>query len=616
MAEGRTSTSSRPLTRSLDPLAGESVGGYLLRLACRLRLSPIGLARLTGCTKHPAATQLGRRLLLDLDVPGFARATRLSSDEAAALTLVPWADRYPPIARSLTVGARRPQHEDWLFNDIPRYCPQCLVGDRSSVQQDYGGPWKTTWHLPITFACPDHELFLQHGCPLGHPPGRAAQLIAQAADSTLHPAQCRHPDPDQPASRGRKGRSCGAHLDQPEGPGPPRPSTSMLKTQRRLLDLLGPSHPAEEAAARFTDLRVVTALLCTTWPSGRDMIGPGARSAVDEHVRALSAGSRQAFDRPPRDPAAAAALLTAASALLDAPDLGEVLAQHSRATREGRPSRVPWTQVYDRHESSCSENLRQAAAPVTRAYRRTGFRGTKAPIRAGGYRPEHIPAFLEQHWHEKHLAPLQLGSRTKFLRRLGAVLLVQWAAGGAMGDAADFLGINPAGGQYAATTATYRWLSNQGPDLFTKALRDIAEDLDLTSGLTDYRRRREALQNWSLTPGTWHEIITALPPVPGPVRPSLDDRKRQEASAYIWARITGGEPLFAPRPIEAGQPDHVRRAWLLRRANTWFQLTRPDPLSHYAALRARLNKYAGQITKKIDDDTETRWFQQSRPGST
>ena len=158
------------------------------------------------------------------------------------------------------------------------------------------------------------------------------------------------------------------------------------------------------------------------------------------------------------------------------------------------------------------------------------------------------------------------------------------------------------------------WLGND-PDRFTKALRDIAEGLDLTSGLTNYRRRRESLQNWSLTPSTWHEIITSLPPVPGPVRPSLDDRKRQEASAFIWARITGGEPLFAPRPIEAGQPDHVRSAWLLRRSNTWFQLTRPDPLNHYAALRALLNKHADQIAKKIDDDAETRWFQQSRPGS-
>ncbi|MEV0537701.1 hypothetical protein [Kitasatospora sp. NPDC050463] len=79
----------RSLARSLDPLAGESIGGYLLRLSHRLRLSPIRLARLTGCTKQPSPTRLGRRLLLDLDIRTFARSTRLSEDEAAALTLLP-----------------------------------------------------------------------------------------------------------------------------------------------------------------------------------------------------------------------------------------------------------------------------------------------------------------------------------------------------------------------------------------------------------------------------------------------------------------------------------------------------------------------------------------------
>jgi hypothetical protein len=113
-------------------------------------------------------------------------------------------------------------------------------------------------------------------------------------------------------------------------------------------------------------------------------------------------------------------------------------------------------------------------------------------------------------------------------------------------------------------------------------------------------------------PGCWHP--RSWRPSEG-FRPNLDDRKRQEASAFIWARITGGEPLFAPRLIEAGQPDHVRRAWLLRRGSTWFQLGRPDPLNHYAALRARLNQHADELAKKIDDHAKTQWFQQARPGS-
>src|SRR6266496_3832740 len=77
----------RPLARSLDPFEGESLGGYLLRLSCRLCLSPIRLARQIVSPK----TRLSRSLLLDLDVAAFAHATRLTAGEAAALTLIPWA---------------------------------------------------------------------------------------------------------------------------------------------------------------------------------------------------------------------------------------------------------------------------------------------------------------------------------------------------------------------------------------------------------------------------------------------------------------------------------------------------------------------------------------------
>ncbi|SHN26773.1 hypothetical protein SAMN05216499_13055 [Actinacidiphila paucisporea] len=56
-------------------------------------------------------------------------------------------------------------------------------------------------------------------------------------------------------------------------------------------------------------------------------------------------------------------------------------------------------------------------------------------------------------------------------------------------------------------------------------------------------------------PETWHEIVTSFPPVPGPVRPVLDDRLRQEASAVVWSYGTRGEPLYAPRNIEASLRD-------------------------------------------------------------
>ncbi len=604
MGEPAGGADPRSLTRSLEPLTGESLAGYLLRLSYRLRITPLQLARLTGCTSG-TSTQIGRRLLLDLDIHNFARTTRLTPAEAAALTLVPWADRYPPIARSRSGSSPPAALDDWLFNNSLRYCPGCLAGDGSPIQQRYGGPWKKIWHLPISFACPEHHMFLKEGCPRPHPPDPGIwRLITHTSGSTLHPAQCRRPE--HPGRLGRHRPSCGARLDLSTGEERLRPSPSMLKTQQRLLGLFDLQRHAEDAVRCFTDVRVATALLYASWPLGQDLTDLHMAAIIAEHVHQLGAGTRRAHDRPPQGIITTAGLLTAATAVLDSPDVQSALARHLQASWPGRPSSSPFAQVLARHESSCSKALREAVEPATRAYRRrTGSHSPKAPARTGGYRPEHIPAFLEHGWYQQHLAPLEYRHAAKILRRAGAATLVQWAAGGSLGDAATFLGINPKGGQYAFTRNFYRWLDGHGQARFTAALKDLAADLDTEPGPLDYQHRRHALRNWCLSEDTWDEIITLLPPVPGPVQPTLDDRKRQEASAFVWARVTQGEPLFAPRPIEADQPAHVRKAWLHRRSNTWSQLSRPDPLAHYAALRKLLTQHADQLATRIDNSATT-----------
>jgi hypothetical protein len=599
MGDAASKGKPRPLTRSLEPLTGESLSGYLLRLSYRLRITPLQLARLTGCASSTSAL-ISRRLLLDLDLGNFARATRLTTGEAAALTLVPWADRYPPIACSRSGSSWPTSFDDWLFNTSLRYCPGCLAGDGSPIQQRYGGPWKKIWHLPIAFACPEHHLFLHEGCPRPHPPDPGAwRLIAHTSGSSLHPAQCRRPE--HPGKTGRHRPSCGTRLDLPASQQRLRPDANTLATQQRLLNLFDPGCPAKDAVQSFTDIRVATALLCKSWPLGQNLIDPAKVTAVTEHIHHRGAGTRQALDTPPGNPVAAAALLTAATAILETADLPAVLAQHLQASWPGRPSRAPWVRVLTRHQSTCSPALLQAAEPVIRSYRRHGgSHGPKAPTRTGGYRPEHIPAFLEQSWYQQHLAPLECGSSTS-MRRTGAVLLVQWAAGGSMGDAADFLGINPTGGQHAPSTGLCQRVRDHGSGRFTTALENLARTLDAASGLIDYRHRRQVLQEWSLGLDTWQEIIDRLPPVPGPFQPHLDDRKRQEASAVIWAHITQGEPRFAPRPIEAGQPENIRRVWLRQRSSTWSKLTRPDPMKHHAALQLLLREHAEFLANEIDN---------------
>ena len=478
----------RPLARSLVPLAGESLAGYLLRLSCRLGISPLELARLTGCADG-SSPAISRRLLLTLDVQRFAQATRLSAGEASSLTLASWADRYPPVARSRTGPGPPLIFDDWLLAASSRYCPGCLAGDGTPIQQQYGGPWKMAWHLPVAFACPRHRRFLREGCPRPHPSGPgAAQLIDHPGMGPLHPAQCR-----MPLQAGRAGRhraSCGTRLDQASEDDLPRPSADTLNAQQGILDRLSRQYPAGDAACAFTDLRMITALLCLSWPLGQDLMDPSLAAAVSEHVRGLGFLSRRALDKQPGGVIAAAGLLTAAAVILDSPDLAGNLARHVQASERGRFSKSSWARVLDRHRSSCSPALTEAAEPATRAYRRaSGPHSPKAPPRISVYRPEHIPALLEQRWHDQHLA--QLGYRVQTsMRRAGAVMLVQWAAGGSLGDAADYLGIRLRKAQHSFAPDLARWLRDHGTKDFIAALAGLATQLDDTPGLVNYRNRR------------------------------------------------------------------------------------------------------------------------------
>lgn len=581
----------RPLGRSLDPLAGESVGGYLLRLAHRLCLSPVELARWIGCGCAP----LSRRLLFDLDTAAFAAATRLSPAEAAELTLAPWADRYPPVAWALTM---RTAQAEWLVNTMPRYCPQCLAGDGSPVQEHHGGPWKRSWHLPVSFACPDHQVFLRRDCPQGHPPHASSRLITNIGDSTLHPAQCRYP---RRAGLPGQSPSCGARLDQAAAV--PVAGRALLAAQQQLLAALEPHHPAGAAGQFFTDLRVITALLCASWPASQELLDPATAGPVAGHVSQLRSRTSRNLSPAPEDPVAAGALLTAAVEVRGSGDLRTVLSRYHEAAWDGPPSRSPWARIVDRHADSCSPALRDAAEPLARGYRlQSGPHSPRASSRNDGYLPEHIPAFLEDDWFERHLAQLGCKNRlSRVLRRTAAVTLVQWSAGGSRGDAAAYLGIKPNGGQFYPTGDLNRWLdSNRARPRFTAALRDLAAALGADPGLINYRHRRDTLRTWSLHPGTWAEIVSQLPPVPGPVQPAFDDRKRQEASAFVWTCVTKGELRFAPRPLEAEQPEPVRRIWAVRHGEAWHQFTRPDPLNHYAHLRALLAKHAQQLALSID----------------
>ena len=186
-----------PLPRSLDPLPDESLPGYLLRLAHRLGLAPARVMQLTGLTAgRPPAR---RTLMLHLDeapAGAFARATRLTAAETSQLCMSSMSAQYPWAAPQLTADKWGPRAlaSPWVFASATRYCPQCLAGDGSDIQQQHGGAWQKAWRLPVVFACPAHRRLLEHLCPSCQQPamsGAPAWLIPRDCDSGLHPAQCR-----------------------------------------------------------------------------------------------------------------------------------------------------------------------------------------------------------------------------------------------------------------------------------------------------------------------------------------------------------------------------------------------------------------------------------------
>ena len=183
-----------PLPRSLDPLPDESLPGYMLRLAHRLDRSPARIIELVGLG---TVTQQSLGPIAHLD-PGaahrFATAANLTVDEVENLCLTSLAGRYAPLQPAY-LGRHRdplrlPLTDPWVFGRWSRYCPQCLAGDGSPIQDAHGGAWQRLWRLPPVFAYAQHRRQLADRCPACRQPALRLPLCSRAEG--LHPTQCRN----------------------------------------------------------------------------------------------------------------------------------------------------------------------------------------------------------------------------------------------------------------------------------------------------------------------------------------------------------------------------------------------------------------------------------------
>jgi hypothetical protein len=632
--------SPRPLPRSLVPIPGESLPGFLLRLSCRLNQPPAGIAELTGLAPDGASgTHIPVILLAGIpetDSSTFTRMTRLTSAQAAQLGMSTWRERYPPVIASPESKARGARRLDGRLILAPatRYCPECLAGDGSAIQESFGGPWLKTWHLPVVFACPVHKRLLEHLCPecgqviRGRQPGSNTALLPAMLAAGLHPAQCRT---QIAQGKGRHPACCGARLDQDSGRR--RAGPGLIALQDKILGILDPDGPAATLSAGMpappasylSDLRALALLACSTWPTARHLSpDEDAASAIDQHIGSLreQAAARHArspgdasrtrldFSFPPADAAASGGLVHIADRIL-AGSRDNVREQLRLLLPPGtrNAGRTRWGLSMTRMAIPCSEGLQAAYAPVLRTFTKTGgSRGRRdAVLRPGRWGPENIPAFLPQGWYARHFMPIA-GVSDRFIRRTAALRLVQMVVGGSLSGAAQLLGIASAGtalpgyGIYTGAGHVHSGARKQhGPLSFENALEALARELDNPAApLVNYQARRQALHAWHIDEDTWATITARLPPAPGPQQPDLGDRKRQLASIYVWVQVTSGEHLFAPRPIEAIMPASLRKPWA-QWTSAWKLLDPGHPGPHYTSLKAELGTIAASLARTIDN---------------
>jgi len=631
----------QPLGRSLVPIPGESLPGFLLRLSFRLNLAPAQLAELTGLTAGSGtASRLHAALLTGIPEPGrrlFAHMTRLTDGQVAGLGMAAWQERYPLPA--CTPGKRPSLPTDrWpLFAPATRYCPECLAGDGSAVQESFGGPWLKSWHLPVVFACPAHQRLLEHRCPecgyaVGAGSGDRASpaLLPVMRLGGLHPAQCRAVLVPGGRSRWTLPGCCGARLDQTR----PRrhASPGLLALQDKILRLLNPDGPASTVSAGmpaspasyFADLRALGLLAYSTWPETRHL-SPSSEiaAAIDQHVASFrqqeaerQANSPESVARttpPPLDAAVSAGLAHIANSILNGtPDETRRHMRPLLPSSTAKAGRSNWARWVTVSAVPCSEGLQAAYDPLLRRFT-SPFgqpRGRSRAVRAARWGPENVPALIPEDWYERHFTPLADVSPI-LARRTAALRLVQMVAGGSLAEAAHFLGLSSGdgswprqGGRVYSSAGIVHSGTRQQPDPsgFEASLRSLARELsDPDMPLVNYQQRRRALQNWSIDEWTWDSLVARMPPISRTHMPDLGDRKRQLASVYVWVRVTVGEPTFAPRPIEAAQPPDVQEDWRRSWNGIWWALlTATKPRAAYTSLRAELDDLASTLAMTID----------------
>jgi len=547
------------LPRSLDPIPGESLRGFILRLSIRLGIAPSLLMERLGLRGTGRAL---RRVQFDLgdDLPGFAVAARLAESEAAKLTVA------GVHGRTHTVHSF-----PWLSLVTSRVCPECLRGT-----PDAPGTWLLAWTLPWTFACLRHQRLLVDTCPhcgneIGREGAQSSSLVPSPAVNGVGLSKCRFRLTNKNGHRFSALNLCLADLADPE-PFPATLTRMALQAQRILNEILGTPDglPPSRTPTFFGQTIAVaewTALLQQLVVLGRAGLGlPSATVPVGFEDFARRAGkpatsgadatSKLITGRPQAGDLAVHAYLTSEALQALQSTSWEELADQLGPVRDAVREHMPG--VYHKWLSKTAD---PRVRSVLKPHKRWGLLSTAIsktlPTKTVEISGRNVPNEIPQQIRSL-LDPFRaMGSSKKSLYRVLSISVWQRLEyNGRRADAAVALGI-PLDHVYRTFASVQQNLEASGLAEAFLATVDIIV-VRLAENPVDYSQRRSCFADWTISDEDWHSLLRQMQAIRRTSGKTTDwDRRRGFVNQYLWQTVTGGERTESPIRRNLGGRDQI-----------------------------------------------------------
>jgi hypothetical protein len=549
-------------------------------------------------------------------------------------------ERYPPLDleypehdRFVRRNKSLPGVNGWVLNTTTRYCPDCLAGDGSAIQQAHGGGWRKQWRLAVVFACPIHHRLLSYRCPQCDTPAldRSGKNTGIFPASLLiqHPSRCRMAQ--APQSIDRPLRVCGHRLDQNSAMPGDLELPRLLALQDQLLTRMQLDHNGsvlDPAAGSqyFYDLHLILRLIRGSWPFAAQFAPPHVDlDVISDHVDQLHRDMSQIRETgkpdrnlplrggPPKDPRASAHLLALAEHLRNDDALSALISSV--------PASTPWTRDLQAFLVHCSPALQAVAVPYIQSHLPASKASRPRKLQVLPERKSVIhlerrlrinPRYLSHYLEEQHIQPLRLcldsGITPRLLHRYAVIIAAQSATGLPVSKVMALLDMPPSWGGHTIHLVHHRAAVSRTDADFVAAAQAVIDSLNSNPPEIDYKRRRTALANWSIPTSVWKEVTGPIRgrTSPSPSFPDWGTRTRNAMSTILWSSMTRGDYRASPMVLTSmfGRPQDARLTKLVR--NLMFDLEAANQLRtrgpwHISTLLRVLGPYRTDLERSIDN---------------